>query len=127
MKQNKPIHIAWYVFSDFIMASLAWAIMYFLRKYFLGLQVSDDGELNTDKTFWLGVSLVPLGWLILYTLVGSYRSLYRKSKFQEISTVFVCSLIGTSFLYFTIILNDIEAENNTYKYYYTLLRADLLF
>ena len=45
MKQTKPIHIAWYVFSDFFMASLAWGIMYFLRKYFLGLTVSEDGEL----------------------------------------------------------------------------------
>ena len=119
MKQTKPIHIAWYVFSDFLMASLAWGIMYFLRKYFLGLTISENGELAIDDNFWLGITLVPLGWLILYTLVGSYRSLYKKSKLQEITTVFICSLIGTAFLYFTIILNDIEEDNKSYKYYYT--------
>jgi exopolysaccharide biosynthesis polyprenyl glycosylphosphotransferase len=118
MKQTKPIHIAWYVFSDFLMASLAWGIMYFLRKYFLGLTVSEDGELAIDDNFWLGITLVPLGWLILYTLVGSYRSLYKKSKLQEFTTVFICSLIGTAFLYFTIILNDIQEDNGSYKYYY---------
>jgi exopolysaccharide biosynthesis polyprenyl glycosylphosphotransferase len=130
MKQTKPIHIAWYVFSDFLMASLAWGIMYFLRKYFLGLTVSEDGELAIDDNFWLGITLVPLGWVILYTLVGSYRSLYKKSKLQEITTVFICSLIGTAFLYFTIILNDIEEDNKSYKYYYvayfTLLGIHLL-
>lgn len=130
MKQTKPIHIAWYVFSDFLMASLAWGIMYFLRKYFLGLTVSEDGELAIDDNFWLGVTLVPLGWLILYTLVGSYRSLYKKSKLQEITTVFICSLIGTAFLYFTIILNDIQEDNKSYRYYYiayfTLLGIHLL-
>ena len=130
MKQTKPIHIAWYVFSDFLMASLAWGIMYFLRKYFLGLRVSEDGELAIDDNFWLGITLVPLGWVILYTLVGSYRSLYKKSKLQEITTVFICSLIGTAFLYFTIILNDIQEDNKSYRYYYiayfTLLGIHLL-
>ena len=129
MKQTKPIHIAWYVFSDFLMASLAWGLMYFLRKYFLGLTVSENGELAIDDNFWLGITLVPLGWVILYTLVGSYRSLYKKSKLQEITTVFICSLIGTAFLYFAIILNDIQ-EDTSYKYYYiaffTLLGIHLL-
>ena len=118
MKQTKPIHIAWYVLSDFFTASLAWGIMYFLRKYYLGLTVSEDGELAIDDNFWLGITLVPVGWLILYALVGSYRSLYKKSKLQEITTVFVCSLIGCAFLYFTIILNDIQEVNRNYKYYY---------
>ena len=119
MKQIKPIHIAWYIFSDFFMAALAWGVMYFLRKYFLGLTVSEDGELAIDDNFWLGITLVPLGWLILYTLVGSYHSLYKKSKLRELTTVFICSLIGTTFLYFAIILNDIQEDNITYKYYYT--------
>ena len=123
MKQTKPIHIAWYVCSDFLMASLAWGTMYFLRKYFLGLTVSEDGELAIDDNFWLGITLVPLGWVILYTLVGSYRSLYKKSKLQEITTVFICSLIGTAFLYFAIILNDIQEDNTSYKYYYVAFFA----
>jgi hypothetical protein len=56
MKQTKPIHIAWYILSDFFMASLAWGIMYFLRKYFLGLTVSEDGGLAIDDNFWLGIT-----------------------------------------------------------------------
>jgi len=118
MKQTKPIHIAWYVLADFITASLAWGIMYFLRKYYLGLTVSEDGELAIDDNFWLGITLVPIGWLILYTLVGSYKSLYKKSKLQEMTTAFICSLIGCAFLYFSIILNDIQEANSNYKYYY---------
>lgn len=118
MKPPKSIHIAWYIFSDFLMASLAWGIMYFLRKYFLGLTVSENGELAIDDNFWLGIILVPIGWLILYTLVGSYHSLYKKSMLREITTVFICSLIGCTFLYFSIILNDIQEDNSSYKYYY---------
>ena len=118
MQQTKPIHIAWYVISDFLTASLAWGIMYFLRKSFLGLTVREDGGLAIDDNFWLGITLVPIGWLILYTLVGSYRSLYKKSRLQENTTAFICSLIGCTFLYFTIILNDIQEDNRNYRYYY---------
>lgn len=118
MKQSKPIHIAWYVLSDFLTASLAWGIMYFLRKYYLGLTVSENGGLAIDDNFWLGITLVPAGWLILFTLVGSYKSLYKKSKLQEFTTVFVCSLIGCAILYFAILLNDIQEDNSNYKYYY---------
>jgi polysaccharide biosynthesis protein PslA len=118
MKNTRPVHIAWYVLSDFLMASLAWGIMYFLRKYYLGLTVSDSDGLAIDDNFWLGITLVPAGWLIIYTLVGSYHSLYKKSTLQEITTLFICSLIGVTFLYFTIILNDLQIENKSYQYYY---------
>jgi exopolysaccharide biosynthesis polyprenyl glycosylphosphotransferase len=118
MKQQKPIHIAWYLLSDFIMASLAWALVYFLRKYFLGLKFREDGNLVVDDKFWLGIILVPLGWLILYSLVGAYHSLYKKSVLQELIYTFICSLFGVTFLYFTIILNDIRNVTTDYSYYY---------
>lgn len=115
MKTDRPIHIAWYAVSDFLTAALAWAVMYFLRKYYLGLDISSNGQLAVDDKFWLGIILVPSGWLIMYTLVGAYNSLYKKSRLQEFTTTFICSLIGTTFLYFTIILNDIRED---YRYYY---------
>lgn len=118
MKNTRPLHIAWYVLSDFLMASLAWAVMYFLRKYFLGLAIKTNEGLAIDDNFWLGITLVPSGWLIIYTLVGSYHSLYKKSMLKEITTLFICSLIGVTFLYFTIILNDLQSESKSYKYYY---------
>lgn len=118
MKKNKTIHIAWYVISDFITATLSWAIIYFLRKAYLGLEVSDEDGLAIDNKFWLGIILVPLGWLIIYTLVGAYHSLYLKSRLREFTITFICSLIGTTFLYFTIILNDLKTLNKDYNYYY---------
>ena len=118
MKENKTIHIAWYVISDFITATSSWAIIYFLRKAYLGLEVSDEYGLAVDNKFWLGIILVPLGWLIIYTLVGAYHSLYLKSRLREFTITFICSLIGTTFLYFTIILNDLKTLNKDYNYYY---------
>ena len=39
----------------------------------------------------------------------------KKSRLRELTTTFICCLLGVTFLYFTIILNDI---NDDYKYYY---------
>jgi len=118
MKEQKPIHIAWYIFSDFFSAALVWAIFFFLRKYLLGLIVSDENGLAVDNKFWLGILIVPAGWLILYTLVGSYKSIYKKSRLRELITTFICSLIGSAFLYFTVILNDLNNLENDYRYFY---------
>lgn len=118
MQQNKPIHIAWYAVVDFFTAALAWAIMYFLRKSYLGLTVSDEYGLAVDNKFWFGIFLIPLGWLSLYTIVGAYTSLYKKSRLQEFTTTFICSLLGTAVLYFTIILNDLKNLDKEYTYYY---------
>lgn len=118
MQANKTIHIAWYALIDFFTAALVWAIIYFLRKYYLGLSISNEDGLAVDNNFWLGIFLVPLGWLILYTVAGSYNSLYRKSRLREFTDTFICSLIGSSFLYFTIILNDLNDLDKDYKYYY---------
>ena len=112
------IHIAWYALFDFFTAALAWAIIYFLRKSYLGLNVSDEDGLAVDNKFWLGVFLIPLGWLILYTVIGSYNSIYKKSRLREFTTTFICSLIGCTFLYFTIILNDLNHLDKDYKYFY---------
>lgn len=115
MQKNKPIHIAWYAATDFVMAAIAWGILFFLRKWFLGDEVELKNGLPVEKNFWLGIILVPAGWMILYFVTGAYNSIYKKSPFKEFTTTFIFSLIGSIILYFTIILNDIK---NDYRYYY---------
>lgn len=115
MKKSNQIPIALYVMTDFLTASLAWAIFYFVRKWLLKQNISSDGYLQINEKFWLGVILIPVGWLILYTIVGTYRSLYKKSRFFEFTTTFICSLIGSIILFFLFILDD---TRNNYNYYY---------
>lgn len=115
MIAGKKISIAWYAVTDFCMASLAWAVFFFIRRGILNQPVTDAGVLQTDTRFWLGIVFIPLGWLILYTLVGSYHSLYKKSRLFEFTSSFVCSLLGCIVLFFAFLLDD--AENN-YSYYY---------
>ncbi|HEV8287138.1 MAG TPA: sugar transferase [Chitinophagaceae bacterium] len=115
MKKNKQIPIAYYAITDVVMAALAWAIFYFVRKSITKQDVFFEGQLQVDNNFWLGIVFIPIGWLILYTMVGTYRSLYKKSRLFEFTTTFICSLIGCILLFFIIVLNDIK---NNYSYYY---------
>lgn len=115
MKPDKQISITWYAVIDFFTASLAWACFFFIRKWILKETITDDGEIIVNNKFWLGLMIVPFGWLSLYTLVGSYRNLYKKSRLFEFTITFICSLIGTIVLFFILILDDVR---DNYSYYY---------
>lgn len=115
MNSKKQIPVAWYAVIDFITALLAWACFFFIRKWLLKETITDDGEIMVNNRFWLGLLFIPLGWLSLYTLVGSYNNLYKKSRLFEFTSTFVCSLIGTIVLFFLFIIDDVR-NNNSYYY-----------
>lgn len=115
MKGDPKIPIAWYAVTDFLTASLAWAIFFFVRRGLLSQPITENGALLTDTKFWMGIVFIPLGWLTLYTIAGSYHSLYKKSRLFEFTSTFICSLLGCTVLFFALLLDD--AKNN-YSYYY---------
>lgn len=115
MNSGKKISIAWYAVIDFITASLSWGCFFFIRRGLLNQPIIEAGQLKTDEKFWMGIIFIPVGWLILYTLVGAYRLLYKKSRLFEFTITFICSLIGTIVLFFALLLDDVE---NDYTYYY---------
>ena len=115
MKETGKISLAWYAVIDWAMAVLAWSLFFFIRKTILNQPLQQDGHFLVNEKFWLGVLFIPLGWLLLYSLVGSYHSLYTKSRLFEFTSSFLCTVIGTLLLFFTILLDDV---NNDYSYYY---------
>jgi polysaccharide biosynthesis protein PslA len=116
MQQQKKIHTSLYACSDLIMAVLAWAGFYFFRKNYLAEPVFLDGRLQVDAVFWLEIILIPIGWLILFTILGSYHSLYKKSRLTEFTNTLISVFIGSIGLFFLLILNDVNP--NYLKYYY---------
>ena len=110
MSLRKYIHPIWYAVADYGTAAIAWALFYFLRKRIL------EEPFGTDEKFWLGVLIIPVGWLLIYGLVGSYHSVYKKSRLAEMTATFICSLIGCTILFFLFLIDD--AKTN-YHYYYS--------
>lgn len=114
MPLQKPIAPIWYAILDYTAGALAWGLFFFWRKQLLGQPLfTTNGKLFTDEHFWLGIVLIPLGWVVLLSLVGSYRSLYHKSRLAEFFKTLVCCFIGSVFLFFILLLDD-TTENNAY-------------
>src|SRR4051812_5080256 len=100
MHKSRQISIAWYAIMDYLMAALAWTVFYFVRKIILHQTVADEGQLQVNQQYWLGVVFIPAGWIALYTLVGSYHSLYKKSRLFEFTITFICTMLGCFVLFF---------------------------
>jgi exopolysaccharide biosynthesis polyprenyl glycosylphosphotransferase len=115
MPASKKINIILYMLSDYFAAVLAWIILYFTRRSLLNEPIVMNGHLYLNNRFWLGLILIPFGWLIFYGMVGCYHSLYKKSRLNEITVTFICSLIGCTVLFFSIVINDPQTD---YRYYY---------
>ncbi|RYY62015.1 MAG: hypothetical protein EOO12_13865, partial [Chitinophagaceae bacterium] len=111
--RNRTIPNTVYVLSDYTMAALSWALFYFVRKVLLNEPVNiSEGHW---ERFWLGTMLIPLGWLALFTVGGSYGSVYKKSRFGEFTQTFIGSLLGSIVLFFVFLLDDVRSD---YTYYY---------
>ncbi|HEX4957347.1 MAG TPA: sugar transferase [Lacibacter sp.] len=121
MKQHKRISVRWYLLADWFAAFISWALFYLLRRMLLG-EANTIFNQGFDEKFLLGVAVIPVCWVILFHLYGSYRDLYHKSRLQELTNTFFGTLLGCTVLFFVFILDDNIAD---YTYYYK--EAALLF
>ena len=105
-----------YIFFDILSAMLAWTLLFIFRKVRLeNLQAHDIGQIFADTNFWRGIIIVPLGWLVLYTLQGSYKNVLRKSRLKEFQQTLTATLIGVVILFFALLLDD---QVGNYRGYY---------
>jgi hypothetical protein len=104
MPVKKYIPSFWYAVADYVAAAIAWALFYFIRKKILGEPFS------IDYNFWLGTFFIPAGWLVLYSLIGSYHSIYKKSRLSEITKAFICAILGCTLLFFLFLLDDVKKK-----------------
>lgn len=100
------------LFLDFVFSTLSWVVFYFLRKKING---EDDFHLS-DQFYW-GVILVPLFWLFVFYLQGTYFEVKRLYRIKIVNLTFVGTLIGTIILFFALLLDD---EIKDYQSYYLL-------
>jgi exopolysaccharide biosynthesis polyprenyl glycosylphosphotransferase len=110
---SQKIRIGWYVFADWLSAVLTWFIFYGLRKELLQ-EKSKLQEWFTDDNLIKGIFLLPVLWVCLYFIAGTYHSIYKKSRLQEINKLFFLSLSGNLLVFFAILLDD---KSSSYHYY----------
>ena len=115
---NKKVQIAKYVIADFIGTALAWAAFFLFRKTVVeNVPCSELGNALHDSKLWLGLLLMPLSWIALYAIQGTYRNVFRKSRLNELKQTLLATLIGSVVIFFVLLLDD---RITSYKYYYLL-------
>jgi len=115
---NRKLQTAKFVIADLLSAAIAWSIFFFLRKSAETQAMNDTLQIViNDNKFYFGVIAIPLFWLSLYTLTGSYHNVYRKARMSELGQTLLLSLIGVIIIFFALILDDVI---QTYRNYYKL-------
>jgi exopolysaccharide biosynthesis polyprenyl glycosylphosphotransferase len=119
---NKQLQVFKYVLADFFSAMLAWVLFYLYRKTAIENKMFGvDTMVNQNATFYFGIILIPLFWLLLYYLIGNYRKIYFKARLNEFLQTFVSSLIGVLIIFFVLILDDTIINYKTYYLYFSVL------
>jgi exopolysaccharide biosynthesis polyprenyl glycosylphosphotransferase len=91
---------------------LAWALFFLYRKSLEGAPL--DTEVFQDPNFYLGVILVPIGWVLLYGIFDQHTDIYRMSRLTTLTQTFFLSFLGVTFLFFSLILDDVVRDYRTY-------------
>ena len=105
-----------YILFDMLSAMTAWALLFLFRKIgFENLRMADVGQVLSDGNLWRGIVIVPLGWLTLYALQGTYKNVLRKSRLKEFQQTLTATLIGVVILFFALMLDD---QVGNYRGYY---------
>ena len=105
-----------YIISDTLTAMVAWSLLFLFRKVALEhTGFSDVADVFIDSNYWLGLILVPAGWLTLYTIQGTYRNVLRRARLTEFLDTLLASLIGVVIIFFLLLVDD---HISTYLNYY---------
>ena len=113
---NKRLQTFKYLLFDYLAAMFAWFLFYRFRKVYLEpTKFGYEIPFEMDQNFFLGLLLIPLGWVLLYAASGFYKAVYRKSRLIELGQTLIISILGCTLLFFVFILDD---EINTYNDYY---------
>jgi exopolysaccharide biosynthesis polyprenyl glycosylphosphotransferase len=117
---TRRLQLLYFILGDLASAILAWISFYLLRKYILE-------EMQEGISFYLIGSAVMIGifWVLLYTLIGQYREIFRKSRLRELIYLARISFLGGIIIFFVLLLDD-QGIRNYQSYYKTITTYFLL-
>jgi exopolysaccharide biosynthesis polyprenyl glycosylphosphotransferase len=108
---KKRAWVLLFLLSDWLSALLSWSLFFYFRKTYL-----ENTQFKIDSNFVSGITLIPLAWLLLYFLQGTYIEIKRIFRLKIISLSFVASILGTILIFFTLLIDDVI---NGYQNYYS--------
>ncbi|HLP53762.1 MAG TPA: sugar transferase [Fluviicola sp.] len=110
---QRPLLRFLFLFGDWITACLSWALFYYYRKTSI-----ESEPFSVNDTFLYGIALVPLLWLLLYAIQGTYVDIRRLYRLKVLSLTAFATVFGSVILFFLLLIDD---EVTNYKTYYQSL------
>ncbi len=120
---NKLRQTLIYITSDYLSAIIVWGCFFAYRKIYVEpLKFGYTVPVDFDRNFYLGLLIIPFYWLIIYTVSGTYRNIFKKSRLKEVLQTASQTFLGVLVLFFVLILDDEVANyTNYYKSFFTLV------
>ncbi len=113
---NKIRQAIKYFLCDFFAAMLVWILFFFYRKIYIEHEYQWYEHLYSNKKFYIGSVFIPVCWVIVYYLQGTYHDPYRRSRLTELIQTLYTSLFGVLILFFVLLLDDnIQSYKNYYR------------
>lgn len=108
-----------FIACDWLTAALSWALFYYYRKTAI-----ENEQFSINDTFLYGIALVPLLWLLFYTIQGTYADIRRLYRLKILSLTAFSTIFGSVILFFLLLIDDEVTHYRTY--YQSLLSLALL-
>jgi exopolysaccharide biosynthesis polyprenyl glycosylphosphotransferase len=113
---NTARQIAKYVIADLLAASIAWTILFVYRKNHFEKPLFGDIKIEFDDNYFLGLIVIPLLWIMIYTMGGHYTRIFRRHRLKEFAQILIASVVGSLIIFFVFLLDDrIERYTNYYE------------
>lgn len=93
--------VFFFVLMDWVTSTIAWVLFYYFRKVSI-----EKVEFTVGEAFYWGIAVIPIIWLLLYYLQGTYHDIKRLYRIKLFNLTFVGTLLGSIFIFFTLLLDD---------------------
>ena len=113
MKEQRKLELFIYRTGDFISALLAWLLFFVYRKKIETPEIQLV-EILQDGRLLHGLILIPLIWVIIYSIFDKYRDIYRYSRLETLKSTFFTTSIGVLVLFFTVLVDDSVLKYTSY-------------
>lgn len=108
---------------DWISSVLAWGTFFYLRKVKI-----EKTDFTVSESFYYGIAIIPIIWLFIYLLQGTYQDVRRLHRLKIINLTFGGNFIGVLIIFFLFLIDDeISGYNQYYSSIFLLFFTQLLF
>ena len=120
---NKKLGRLQYILLDIIGSAAAWTLFYIYRKAAIEpLRYGYKVPLwHPDRNYYLAIILIPIFWVSIFWLFGSYRDVFRKSRVKELTQTFVITFLGVIFIFFTLLIDDVVGSYAAFRHTFVVL------